>query len=156
MDGMTIISTQKPYDPSICLTTAVLQFKNPLFKKQPRPVGYAMLIALFANQSARTSLFKSCFFLSPCLRFYESLLRLIYAPRRGMRGTGLSSTSYLTIISSVPSMGSQEREGIGAHTMWGYTPAKDLLQDAPLRGEVRASQNGRENRTRCILGKLWL
>ncbi|CAM9189410.1 unnamed protein product, partial [Laminaria digitata] len=33
-------------------------------------------------------------------------------------------------------MGSQEREGIGAHTMWGYAPAQDLLRDAPLQGEA--------------------
>lgn len=31
---------------------------------------------------------------------------------------------------------SQEREGIGPHAMWGYTPAQDLLQNSPLKGQV--------------------
>lgn len=35
-----------------------------------------------------------------------------------------------------PSNMSQEREGIGPHAMWGYTPAQDLLRDSPVKGEV--------------------
>eukprot|EP00903_Cladosiphon_okamuranus_P019165 g17627.t2 len=31
---------------------------------------------------------------------------------------------------------SQEREGIGPHAMWGYTPAQDLLREAPVKGEA--------------------
>lgn len=33
-------------------------------------------------------------------------------------------------------MGSQEQAGLGAHAMWGHSPAQDLLQDAPIKGEV--------------------
>ncbi|CAM9854917.1 unnamed protein product, partial [Ectocarpus fasciculatus] len=31
---------------------------------------------------------------------------------------------------------SQEREGIGPHAMWGYTPAQDLLLNSPLKGQA--------------------
>lgn len=34
-------------------------------------------------------------------------------------------------------MGSQVEVGIGPHAMWGYTPTSDLLQDTPIKGEVR-------------------
>lgn len=33
---------------------------------------------------------------------------------------------------------SQEREGIGPHAMWGYSPAQDLLRDSPVQGEVNS------------------
>lgn len=51
------------------------------------------------------------------------------------------------------SMGSQEREGIGAHTMWGYAPAQDLLRDAPLQGEVSQRQKCSQKRkyARCTV-----
>lgn len=41
------------------------------------------------------------------------------------------------LASPAVEMKSQEQEGIGAHKMWGYTAAQDLLLDAPQRGEVR-------------------
>lgn len=33
-------------------------------------------------------------------------------------------------------MGYVEEAGLGTHSMWGYTPAKDLLQETPINGEV--------------------
>ena len=38
-------------------------------------------------------------------------------------------------------MGTQHVEGIGAHKMWGYTPAQDLLIDTPIGTEVSRTCN---------------
>ncbi|CAM9654757.1 unnamed protein product, partial [Sphacelaria rigidula] len=33
-------------------------------------------------------------------------------------------------------MDSRQQAGLGAHAMWGYAPAKDLLEDSPIKGEA--------------------
>lgn len=53
---------------------------------------------------------------------------------RKRAGQPCAQTNADTVVSG--SKMSQEREGVGPHAMWGYTPAQDLLRDSPVKGEV--------------------